>query len=145
MHLSHRLPASLLITIYSLLSLAPTTYALFQLNYPPARGYNPTTLPSFPCGGFNTPNASTNRTLFPIDGGPIQLTMDQQRADVQVLLGLGNDVGVGFDVVIVGIFEEVGMGGFCIDGAVSLVFSNPLGYWEREEGNGYMEANVFGV
>ena len=118
MPLPLQLPSSLLFALYGLL-LTPPTYALFQLNYPPARGYDPTTLPSFPCGGFNTPNASTNRTLFPIEGGPIQLTMDQQRADVQVLLGLGNDVGVGFDVVIVGIFEELGMGGFCVGGVVS--------------------------
>ncbi len=45
--------------------------------------------------------------------------MDQDRADVQVLLGLGSGVGVGFDVVVVGIFEEVGMGGFCVGGVVS--------------------------
>ena len=53
--------------------------------------------------------------------------MDQDRADVQVLLGLGSDVGVGFDVVIVGIFEEVGMGGFCVGGVVSLSFCTPFG------------------
>ena len=54
-----------------------------------------------------------------MEGGPIQLNMEQDRAEVQVLLGLGSDVGVGFDVVIVGIFAEVGMGGFCVGGVVS--------------------------
>ena len=119
MPLRLQLSSSLLLTIYTLLVLTPPTYALFQLNYPPARGYNTTTLPLFPCGGFNTPEPATNRTPFPIAGGPIQLTMDQERAEVQVLLGLGSDVGVGFDVVIVGVFEEVGMGGFCVGGVVS--------------------------
>lgn len=59
------------------------------------------------------------------------MTMDQQRADVEVLLGLGNDVGVGFDVIIVGIFEEVGMGGFCIEGVVSWFSVHFWGYGER--------------
>ncbi len=120
MPLRLRLSSSLLLAIYTLLlHLPPSAYALFQLNYPPSRGYNTTTLPLFPCGGFNTPEPATNRTPFPMAGGPIQLNMDQERAEVQVLLGLGSDVGVGFDVVIVGIFEEVGMGGFCVGGVVS--------------------------
>ncbi|KAK0507166.1 hypothetical protein JMJ35_010204 [Cladonia borealis] len=117
MPLRLQLPDSFLLrTIYTLLILlTPTTYALFQLNYPPARGYNTTTLPLFPCGGYDTP---TNRTPFPLVGGPVQLYMEQDRAEVQVLLGLGSDVEGGFDVVVVGIFEEVGMGGFCVGGVV---------------------------
>ena len=101
-----------------LLLLTTPTYALFQVNYPPPRGYNSTTLDRFPCGGWEPPGV-WNRTPFPIAGGPIQLTMDQHGADVQVLLGLGNDPGENFDTVIVGIFEEVGMGGFCVEGVVS--------------------------
>ena len=58
-----------------------------------------------------------------------------------MLLGLGNDVGVGFNVVIVGIFEEVGMGGFCVGGVVS----GSLDAWGWGEGNGDIEANMFGV
>lgn len=122
MPLRLRLPSSsLLLTIYTflVLLLTPSAYALFQLNYPPSRGYNTTTLPLFPCGGFDSPEPATNRTRFPMEGGPIQLNMEQDRAEVQVLLGLGSDVGVGFDVVIVGIFAEVGMGGFCVGGVVS--------------------------
>lgn len=126
----------------SLLLLIPSpTYALFQVNYPLARGYNPTTLNRFPCGGWDPPGV-WNRTPFPIAGGPIQLTMDQRRADVQVLLGLGDDPGVAFNMIIMGIFEEVGIGDFCIDGVVSWVLDN---VWGWGKGNGDIEANVFGL
>ena len=57
--------------------------------------------------------------------------MEQDRAEVQVLLGLGSDVGVGFDVVVVGIFEEVGMGGFCVGGVVSSILGDLVGEGER--------------
>ena len=123
MSLSFGLPALLLngyiLSLPPLLLIPSPTYALFQINNPPARGYYPNDLNLFPCGGNDGPGDWTPRTPFPITGGPIQLTMDQHRADVQVLLGLGNDPGENFDTVIVGIFEEVGMGGFCVGGVVS--------------------------
>ena len=95
----------------------PFTTALFQLDYPPARGYNASSLDIFPCGGQD--NVSSNRTMFSMGNGPIQLNMDSDRANVQVLLGLGDVVGVNFNITLVPIFQEIGMGHFCMEDVVS--------------------------
>ena len=58
-----------------LLHAAFATYAAahFQLNWPPARGFDEDTLPQYPCGGQNV--VTTNRTEVPLDSAfPIQVS-----------------------------------------------------------------------
>ena len=98
------------------LTLLPLASAHFKLNYPPARGFDEDTLPSFPCGGQNT--VSSSRTTWPI-GGPIQLDMGHTSTNVQVLIGLGNDPGDAFDTIVVPTFHENGPQNFCL-GMVNL-------------------------
>ena len=86
--------------------------AHFHLDSPTARGFDEDALVQFPCGGQNTP--SPNRTLWPLAGGPIQLTMEHDEAAVQVLLGLGNDVGSNFNITLVPTIQEQGIGEFCL-------------------------------
>ena len=91
--------------------------AHFLLNYPAARGFNEDDLAKFPCGGQDNP--SPNRTLWPLKGGPIQLNMQHDRVAVQVLLGLGNDVGGNFNITLMPTFQEEGFGDFCMGDVVS--------------------------
>ncbi len=98
--------------ITSLSVLLPLASGHFNLNYPTARGFNEDLLGNFPCGGQNS--ASPNRTLWPTKGGPIQLKMGHVTASVQVFLGLGNDVGSDFNITLVPIFQEQGLGQFCM-------------------------------
>lgn len=98
--------------------------AHFQLNSPSARGFDEDTLATFPCGGQDTP--SSNRSLFPLAGGPVQLNMEHDHAEVQVLLGLGNDVGENFNITLEPIFLEEGIGQFCMGDVVSLDIRNPF-------------------
>ena len=59
--------------------------------------------------------------MFPLAGGPIQLNMEHDHADVQVLLALGNDPGNNFSIILQPIFMEEGIGKFCM-GDVVCVF-----------------------
>ena len=102
--------------VFALLLLLPFTTAHFLLNYPASRGFDEDKLVQFPCGGQDTP--SPNRTLWPIAGGPIQLNMQHDRVAVQVLLGLGNDVGVNYNITLVPTLEEEGFGNFCFGDVV---------------------------
>ncbi|MCJ1368690.1 hypothetical protein MMC16_007835 [Acarospora aff. strigata] len=95
-----------------LTALLPLVSAHFSLNYPSARAGAHDTQGDFPCGGQNT--VSPNRTLWPTKGGPIQLKMGHVKSAVQVYLGLGNDVGSNFNVTLVPIFQEQGLGEFCM-------------------------------
>ena len=101
--------------------------AHFTLDYPPARGFDEDLLPNFPCGGQNS--ASSNRTEWPLAGGPIQLTMEHDRSAVQVLLGIGNDVGDDFNTVLVPTTEEEGIGKFCLS---DVVVPDSLGFKEGD-------------
>ena len=101
-----------------LLGLFPSVSAHFLLNYPQARGFDEDKLVDFPCGGQDSP--SSNRALWPLAGGPIQLNMQHDRVAVQVLLGLGDDVGVNFNITLVPTFEEEGFGDFCMGSVVSI-------------------------
>ena len=99
--------------------------AHFKLISPPARGFDEDKLGTFPCGGQD--EVSSNRSTFPLSGGTIQLEMEHDRSAVQVLLGLGKDVGDNFNITLKPIFLEQGIGDFCIgdvvvptDGAASL-------------------------
>ncbi|CAD0089258.1 unnamed protein product [Aureobasidium mustum] len=100
-------------------ALLPLASAHFKLIYPAARGFVEDNLPQFPCGGQNT--VSSNRTQFPIDGAPIQLLMGHTAAKVQVLMALGNDPGINFDITLVPTFQEKGPQNFCM-GAGALQF-----------------------
>lgn len=88
--------------------------AHFQLLSPPARGFDEDKLATFPCGGQDT--VSSNRTMFPLSGGPIQLNMEHDEAAVQVLLAMGNDPGSNFNITLLPIMQEQGIGKFCIAG-----------------------------
>ncbi|CAF9912243.1 MAG: hypothetical protein HETSPECPRED_000886 [Heterodermia speciosa] len=70
----------------------------------------------FPCGGKSTP--SENRTQWSLTGGPIQLQMEHDEAQVQVLLGLGNDPGVNFNITLLPTIQEQGIGQFCLGDVV---------------------------
>lgn len=88
----------------------------FQLNYPTVRGYDEDKLGTFPCGSQDT--VSSKRTQWPLAGGPIHLNMEHDHAAVQVLLGLGNDVGDNFNIVLLPTIQEEGIGTFCLDDVV---------------------------
>lgn len=102
-----------------LLPLLPLATAHFQILSPTPRGYNEDTLTTYPCGGQNTP--SSNRTMFPLSGGPIQLNMEHDQAEVEVVLGVGNSVdGSGFNMTLVPIVMQMGIGMFCLGDVVIL-------------------------
>ncbi|OCL11479.1 hypothetical protein AOQ84DRAFT_188204 [Glonium stellatum] len=101
----------------ALLSLIPLSSAHFLLNWPPARGFDDSTSSNFPCGGFNT--VSSNRTTWPATGGPIQLDMHHTQTDVEVLIALGSDPGVNYNIVMRPTFLQQGLGNFCV-GMVSV-------------------------
>lgn len=95
-------------------AILPLASAHFQLVYPSPRGFNEDTLGTFPCGGQDT--VSSNRTSWPITGGPIQLEMGHTSSKVQVLLALGNDATSNFNITLVPTFQEEGPEKFCISG-----------------------------
>ena len=125
-----------------LLSLFPALAAAhFRVLYPPARGFDPDKLVNYPCkqtlpldasfsrrharksftndaipllgGGFDTP--SSNRTSFPLSGGPIQLDFEHTQQNVQVVFALGNNpTGNDYTYTLVPTFYEQGPRSFCI-------------------------------
>ena len=99
------------------LSLLPLVTAHFQLLSPAARGFNEDVLRTFPCGGQDNP--SLNRTEWPLSGGPVQLLMGHDQAAVQVLLGIGNNVGSNFNITLIPTIQEEGLGKFCLGDVVS--------------------------
>ncbi|KAI9749733.1 MAG: hypothetical protein M4579_006761 [Chaenotheca gracillima] len=98
--------------LVSFLSLLAVASAHFKLDYPAARGFDEDKLPTFPCGGQNA--VSSNRTAWPLKGGAVQLEMEHDRVMVQILLGLGNDVGDSFNITLLPIIEQEGEGSFCL-------------------------------
>jgi hypothetical protein len=89
--------------------------AHFTLDYPAARGFDEDKLGTFPCSGFDTVK---DRTDWPLggSGGEVSLTMGHDQALVQVLLGIGNDVGEAFNYVLLPTVQEQGLGKFCLSG-----------------------------
>jgi hypothetical protein len=80
--------------------LAPFTCfasAHFNLNYPAARGFDQDLIGNFPCGSQCT---ISKATIWPISGGEIALTMGHVNANVEILIGFGNDVRSPFNTVI---------------------------------------------
>lgn len=98
-----------------LLLLLPLVSSHFTLKSPIPRGFDEDKLGNFPCGGQDTVG---DRTPWPIKGGPIQLNMEHDEANVQVLLGLGNDVGNHFNIVLQPTVSERGLGDFCLGDVV---------------------------
>ena len=100
--------------IFCLLPL--TAFAHFTLDSPKSRPFDEDTLATFPCGGQDTP--SSERTQWSLTGGPIQLSMEHDESLVQVLLGLGNDPGSNFNIILLPTIQEQGIGQFCLGDVV---------------------------
>lgn len=100
---------------FSLLSLAavvPMAAAHFTLQYPVSRGFDEDTMPEFPCGGMSQ---SSNRTQLPVSGSfPIALKLGHIQTAVEVLLALGSDPGVNYNITLVPTFQISGLGAFCL-------------------------------
>lgn len=99
------------------LALAPVAFAHFNLNYPETRGFDEDKEPTGPCGGYDT--VASQRTDFPISGGPIQLTLGHQQTNVEVYLAVGDNPGNAFNTVLYPQFQVAGLGKFCL-GDVSI-------------------------
>lgn len=97
-----------------LVALLPIASAHFLLDSPPSRGFDDAKIGTFPCGGFDT--VQSTRAAFPISNGQIALTMADPTADIEVLIGVGNTVGNGFNTVIRQTFAQTGLGAFCMTG-----------------------------
>jgi hypothetical protein len=98
-------------TLSALLTILPLTSAHFLLTWPARRGFNDDTAGDFPCGGFNDP--SSNRTMWPLSGGPIQLDMHHTQVNLQVNLALGNGNG-SYSIVLLPTIKEQGVNNFCL-------------------------------
>lgn len=99
------------------LALAPVALAHFNLKYPSSRGFDEDKEPTGPCGGFDT--VSSQRTDFPISGGPIQLDLGHLQTNIAVYLAVGDNPGDGFNVMLHDQFQVSGLGNFCL-GNVSI-------------------------
>ncbi|KAH7075508.1 hypothetical protein BKA63DRAFT_442432 [Paraphoma chrysanthemicola] len=99
------------------LSLLPLSLAHFTLDWPSSRTKAENTAENFPCGGADTPQSQ--RTDFPINGGPLQLNMGHDQTNVAVYMAVGSNPGSGFSVVLRPQFQVQGLGNFCI-GQVSV-------------------------
>ena len=95
-----------------LLSLLPLASAHFKLEYPPARGFDEDTLPTFPCGGQD--KVSTTRTTVSMTNFSMFFDMGHDTSAMQVLLGLGSDPGSNFNITLHPTFREEGEGNFCL-------------------------------
>lgn len=96
----------------ALIFLAPLASCHFQLVSPKARGFDEDKLGNFPCGGQDKVGP---RSDFPLNGGGnIQLDMEHDRSGVQVLLGLGDNPGSNFNIVLVPTVQEQGIPEFCL-------------------------------
>ncbi|KAI9787889.1 MAG: hypothetical protein M1816_007375 [Peltula sp. TS41687] len=93
------------------LLLVPLASAHFHFDYPTSRGSDTTNQRTFPCGGYGV---SSNRTEWPVAGGPIHLTLGHDRSKVQVLLALGTDPGEHFNITLLPTIQEEGPGKFCL-------------------------------
>ncbi|KAI9823475.1 MAG: hypothetical protein M1832_002486 [Thelocarpon impressellum] len=93
--------------------LLPTLAAAhFRLLSPPARGFVAKDSVNYPCGKYDTP--TENRTEWALTGGPVALRMGHEGRAVQVLLGLGTDPGLNYNITLVPTLLETGVGPFCL-------------------------------
>lgn len=104
----------MLSTLTALAAFSSLAFAHFNLDYPAARGFDEDILGTFPCGGQDT--VSSNRTLWPLTGGDIALTMGHVDANIEVLIGFGDNPGSAFNTIIKQTFLETGLGAFCMTG-----------------------------
>ena len=116
-------------TFLPLLLLPLLTSAHFSVIYPSPREANEDLQNEFPCGGTNSPSAT--RTQWSLTGGPIQLDLGHDRSLVQVLLGLGNDVGENFNITLLPTVQQEGPGDFCLG---NVVVPASLGLREGQNG-----------
>ncbi|KAF2149529.1 hypothetical protein K461DRAFT_281909 [Myriangium duriaei CBS 260.36] len=99
---------------FALLScIVPLASAHWKITYPQQRQFdNEETMTQFPCGGINS--VSTNRTMFPINGAPIQIVSEHTSYNIEVLLAIGNDPGSAFNTIVVPTFSEFGPNNICL-------------------------------
>jgi hypothetical protein len=96
----------------ALASLFLSASAHFSITFPEARGDNDKTQAQSPCGGINTP--SKDRTEWPIAGGQLAFRAGHAEAKTAVYLSLGNNPAKeDFNITIVDVFTQVGLGEFC--------------------------------
>jgi hypothetical protein len=107
----------MLVSALSLFALLPLTTAHFQLTWPESRGFDDSSATKFPCGGFDS--VSSNRTDFPMSGGPIQLNLEHSQTRFAVYLAIGEDPGSNFSIVLRPQSEREGLGSYCL-GQVSV-------------------------
>lgn len=91
------------------------TSAHFELHFPQSRGDNDDTQSNFPCGGLGTSN---ERTLVGLDGFPVSMELGHTENLLQILLGIGNDVGDAFNYELLPTIQEIGPGDFCLQRVV---------------------------
>lgn len=96
------------------LAMASVASAHFTLNWPVNRGFDEDTMPTFPCGGFNTP--SSNRTVISLDADtlPVDITFHHSQTAVSYLLALGTDPGSNFNITLGPTLAAQGLGEFCL-------------------------------
>ncbi|KAF1966201.1 hypothetical protein BU23DRAFT_487231 [Bimuria novae-zelandiae CBS 107.79] len=108
----------MLFNTLSLVAVLPLASAHFLLSWPDRRGFDDEKASGGPCGGFDS--VSSNRTEFPLSGGPIQLDMHHTQARVAVYLALGNDpTADDFTITLVPTLSEEGPSNFCL-GSVNI-------------------------
>ena len=99
-------------TLLSGLPLLSLAAAHFTLDYPKVRGFNEDTLPTFPCGGFDT--VSSERTTVSTSGFPVSLTLGHDENAVTMLLAVGDNPGSSFNIPLTQTFRSEGLGKFCL-------------------------------
>ena len=106
----------------ALLTVLPLTLAHFEIKSPTPREASHDTQTQYPCGGANA--VSATRSPFPLGGGPIQLDMGHDESLVQVNLALGNEAtdGAAFNVNLLPVQSEEGLGDFCLGNVVCTAF-----------------------
>lgn len=102
---------------FTVLALPFSTFAHFEIKSPPGREAGEDAQGQYPCSGTTAPG---DRAPFPIAGGPIQLDMGHDRSLVQVNLALGNEGvdGNAFNINLLPIVQEEGLGDFCLGNVV---------------------------
>lgn len=98
----------------ALIALLPFASAHFQVTWPTNRGFVARDAIKFPCGGFDS--VKTPRTDFPINNGPIQLTMEHPQTNVAVYIAIGDNPNGAFNTVIRRQFTVEVLGNFCVGG-----------------------------
>ncbi|CCX10217.1 hypothetical protein FPQ18DRAFT_316023 [Pyronema domesticum] len=91
---------------------AHLTTAHFAMTYPEWRGDSFKTQWTYPCGGVDT-TATTNRTLWPLNGGAIAFKPSHPWAQTYINLGLGAAV-TRLNITLVPTFNQTLNGTFCL-------------------------------